>query len=262
MSWKNIGIIAWIACVAAGAACRNGGGGDGDADADADADGDGDADADDDFDAALCEEPFALGGDCDPTGQHCCGGGERCTLVPDGAADGGLTEACAEAGDGRQGTPCATGGDEVCAAGFWCYAHPMMSFCAKFCATSGDCPSDPQTSCGTIEELGTDYHVCTPVYSECDALASTGCPDGFGCALQMLPTTILVSCLPTGTHAANEECSDGAGCVNGTACYEFQDGSKWCLGYCTLEENCPDGQPCVDIGHYSLGVCLPPADGG
>jgi hypothetical protein len=261
MSLRYLAFIAWLACLAAaGAACRNGGG-DGDADADSDADGDGDADADDDFDAALCDQPFPLGGDCDPTGQHCCGGGERCTLIPDGAADGGLRESCGEAGDGRHGSPCAELGDESCSAGTWCYAHPMVSFCAKFCATGGDCPTDPMTTCGTITELGTEYHVCTPAYTDCDALAGTGCPADYACVLQMLERSVLVECVPVGTHAANEDCSDGAGCAEGSGCYVFEDGSQWCLGYCTLEETCADGQACVDIGHYALGVCLPPVDG-
>lgn len=255
MSRRRLAIILWLGCFAAiDAGCRNGG------DADADADSDGDADADDDFDPARCEEPFVRGGDCDPAGQHCCGAGERCTLVPDGEAEGGLREACVEAGDGRHGTPCAAG-DDVCGAGTWCYAHPMVSFCARFCTAGGDCPTDPMTTCGTLEELGVDYHVCTPAFSECDVLASTGCPADYGCVLQMLPTNILVSCLPVGTHAVNEECSDGAGCAKGAGCYEFEDGSKWCLSFCALEENCADGQPCVDVGHYAVGVCLPPVEG-
>jgi hypothetical protein len=253
--------LAWIACVlVAGAGCRQGGG-DGDADADGDIDADADADADDDFDAALCEGTFPLGGECAPFGQRCCGSGERCTLVPTGTADGGLREACAdETNEGRQGAPCAELGDEACGAGAWCFEHPMISFCALFCERSGDCPNDPMTTCDFIVESEAAYNVCTPAFTECDAVAGTGCPAGFACTLVLRAMNVLVACVPEGVHAAGADCTDGAGCAAGSGCYDLGDGTKMCLGYCTLEEICDDGQACIDIGHYAQGVCPPPAE--
>jgi hypothetical protein len=276
MSWKLHILLAGLACLLLpGAGCRRGGGSDGDGDSDVDSDVD--SDADDDFDTAACDSPFALGGECDPLGQHCCGGGERCTLVADGVSDGGLREACAEeTGGGHQGMPCAELGDDACGAGAYCFAHPLISFCTRFCANGGDCPTDPPTTCVSVTGTSGAYNICTPAFNSCTTPDGTDdCPAGYACELELklqtVPPSLFDLCVPEGTHDTNADCTDGAGCLAGRGCYPNPiDGTPTCLRYCLLGETCADGQECAriglyltgyDFGHYLLGVCPLPAEG-
>lgn len=266
MSWRNSIIVIVLCSVAAlYASCRQtgGGDGDGDGDADGDGDGDGDADADGDFDAAICENPFPLGGECEPFNQWCCEAGERCAIVaPDIAPDSPVESCVSSSGGGSHGSPCADGLDEACGGGTYCLPHTMVTFCSRLCLNSGDCPDEPEHTCVPIETTSSAYNVCIPAFAECNPLLEVGCPDGWACVMELFPSTVLTSCHPEGVHSVGGDCSDGGGCVMGSGCYQVSEGVSQCLEYCELTEGCALGGECIDIhpnptmDHPFYGVCL------
>jgi hypothetical protein len=160
-----------------------------------------------------------------------------------------VAPACVPAGLGRDGAPCAAGGD--CAPGYECVGSAPTATCRPYCC-AGNIACLPDQFCDiqhTAQAAPINVPVCMPV-EPCDLLANTGCNPGQTCAV--VRENGSSSCVATGTAVASascetEHCAAGLVCLGAPApgartCYKLCD-MKAVPSKCAAPQTCKGGLP-------------------
>jgi hypothetical protein len=153
---------------------------------------------------------------------------------------------------GQQAAPCASA--TACAPGYSC----VNGTCHEFCDADGDCAGG-----GARCELPiADWQVCT---SLCDPLSSSGCQNGWACALGKRPggTRWTTDCRVEGAGVEDSPCTSDTQCGRGLVC---AGSPKHCARYCNSAQpggsGCPGADDCVFdsnspvIDGVTWGACL------
>ena len=175
---------------------------------------------------------------------------------------------CSSAGECRPGTSCLTrSGDETGYCYEWCVDSSDCSMAGRECTVSVSftLPS-PCTGTGSVP-----YNACDigcPDAAGCDLFSTdssgttNGCPDGEMC-MKDNPIASggcdVTTCIPEGTGAEGEECSDSAsGCLSSMGCYGNETDGYYCRKYCDDTNTCATGT-CTALGSEGdpdLGICI------
>ncbi len=194
---------------------------------------------------------------CNLAQQSCCGSGEACDLLS------GETICRAGIGTGTETSECTV--NEDCAAGYSCIQVLFLgrSECVKWCDADDDCVGPGGVCDLTISFDGTVIPgavTCTP---NCDPIASSGCPAGWGCHVYQRADGLgnETICAPAGGGIQGSSCADENECAPGFTCVVSL---AQCLANCPVgaAETCPGGLTCASfdnrptIGGVEWGVCL------
>ena len=141
-----------------------------------------------------------------------------------------------------------------CAPGLTCRTECSSGAarCHKFCDTSADC--DANTMC-MITIGGGALHLCTLPDPQCDPIAKTGCPTGFGC-YPLSGTSTECDC--AGSGGSGVACGFLTDCMPGYQCVSLTGvpNNGTCQKLCRTSADCGGASICVTSG-TTYGYCTP-----
>lgn len=216
---------------------------------------------------------------CD-VGAQDCGEGKRCVHLRN--ADGTEARTCipvdpaAVPAGGVCTRPNETAGEDTCAPGLFCSFYGGTAVpnsdpaeyervCSRYCRHPKDC-GEGELCVGIdfgVERTG----LCRP---RCTLLAEGNCPAQQKCSLVGLTTGTSQGavCMPAGSAALGESCTDSNGCGEGATCLPTAGGADHvCRPACTDSLPCPEALQCYNLGggfvfmlldDPTYGVCADP----
>jgi hypothetical protein len=181
------------------------------------------------------------GGTCDPVAQDC-PSPNRCTIAHTTPA----TTFCESvAGTVQEFGPCrATATSDNCDRGMLCFGTTATSYCQRFCNQDADCGS---TGWCAIALNSTSLHLCM---QQCSAAAQNCSESGYGCYLVVTTSAQQrQACLPVGSVAAGQPCTNANSCAPGSICVASGSGH-------TCQQACDPSAPACSSGtcHAYSGV--------
>jgi hypothetical protein len=190
---------------------------------------------------------------CDPVEQCGCGEESGCYV-----STSDPEPYCWPEGDEADDSQC--GGNEDCAAGYFCFKKPALGdpgHCQRFCDDDEDCSGGVSLCNRAIE--GTEFRTCT---SDCNPLDVKSCGPFEKCTLsQGIDGRWDARCLEHGTGEELFTCSDPYFCGPGLHCTGDAVEEGFCRALCIVGEPCAIMDTCsgfdppVVLAGVEYGTC-------